>query len=100
MQCKSSKISQRPQNHVREISLDTGAISNQVRNSKVVLSVSVPGQKLGTVKPRRQQGLKSSVRSDDRSSPEEVKPSRHHYATVVIGYDGGHWWRKRRFWIG
>jgi len=34
MQCKSSITSQRPKSHIRETSLFTGAIPNQVRNSQ------------------------------------------------------------------
>ena len=52
--------------HVRETSLFTGAISNQVRNSQ-----------------------NSSVRFGARSKSGKVKPRRQHGATVAIGDDGG-----------
>jgi len=44
MQCKYPKTSQRHKSHVRETSLFTGAIPNQVRNSQTSRYVSAPGQ--------------------------------------------------------
>ena len=41
------KLLSAPKSHVRETSLFTGAIPNQVHNSQNSLFVSVPGQNLG-----------------------------------------------------
>jgi len=59
------KISQSPQNHPRDTSLFSGTgrgtISNQVRISHGFSFVSVPGQKPGKVKPKRQRGAMVAI---------------------------------------
>src|SRR6218665_472184 len=69
------KLPSANKSHVREISLFTGAIPNQVCNSQT--SCFVVGSKPGKVKPRRQRG-----------------------ATVVTGGGGGRVVRRSRIGIG